>query len=47
MLDVPVDLGRLYYGDDPYYELFLSDVVDRVHVTRKQIAEEQDRKNRS
>lgn len=30
LLEIPVDLNRLYDGDDPLYELFLVGVVDRV-----------------
>ena len=30
LLEIPVDLNRLYDGDDPLYELFLVSVVERV-----------------
>lgn len=40
LLEIPVDLTRLYEGDDPLYELWLADVVDRVaQVHRAQEAE--------
>jgi hypothetical protein len=39
MLGIPVAPERLYDGDDPYYELWLSQVLDRVLDSKRQQAE--------
>lgn len=36
MLEVAVDPGRLYDGDDPYFEIWLSTVLDRVNAKKRE-----------
>lgn len=38
-LEVPVDPGRIYDGEDPMYELWLTSVCDRVEALRRQAAD--------
>ena len=35
VLGIPVDPYRLWKGDDPYFERWLSVLVDRVSATRR------------
>lgn len=36
LLEIPVDPGRLFDGDDPNFELWLSTVVDLVNSKRRE-----------
>lgn len=35
LLGIPVDTWRLFYCDDPFYELWLTGLADRVHDTKR------------
>lgn len=39
LLKIGVDTGRLYDGDDPHYEIWLSALRDRVAATRRRVNE--------
>lgn len=36
LLGIAADPGRLYDGDDPFYELWLHEVVDRVAAAHRE-----------
>lgn len=45
MLEVAVDPGRLFYEDDPLFELWLADLLDRIaNKKREQAAAAKTRK---
>jgi hypothetical protein len=46
MLEIPVDTGRLYDGDDPYYELWLRTLAQKVEVTKRAQAQQAKQKGR-
>lgn len=35
VLGIPVDVGRLYDGDDPYFVAWLASVADMVYEARR------------
>ena len=41
MLEIAVDPGRLFYGEDSVYERWLYSLVDRVASTKRKQAERQ------
>lgn len=45
LLEVPVNLDRLYDGDDPNYELWITEVVDRVGAVHRAKRKEVEKKN--
>lgn len=40
LLGIPIDTWRLYAGDDPDYELWVSLLVDRVTSSKRRMAKE-------